>query len=46
MMPTFVSLVSGSPAQIPTSLATFAVGAFVIYLIGAIVIPETKDHFK
>ncbi|WP_247335191.1 hypothetical protein [Bradyrhizobium sp. 147] len=46
MMPTFVSLVSASPAQIPLSLAYFAVGVFVIYLIGAIVIPETKGNFR
>ena len=46
MMPTFVSLVSGSPAEIPMSLAYFAVGVFVIYLIGAIVIPETKGNFR
>lgn len=46
MMPTFVSLVSGSPAEIPMSLAYFAVGVFVIYLIGAIVIPETKGDFR
>ena len=46
MMPTFVSLVSGSAAEIPMSLAYFAVGVFVIYLIGAIVIPETKGNFR
>jgi len=46
MMPTFVSLVSGSPAEIPMSLAYFAVGVFVIYLIGAVVIPETKGNFR
>ena len=46
MMPTFVSLVSGSPAEIPMSLAYFGVGVFMIYLIGAIVIPETKGDFR
>jgi MHS family proline/betaine transporter-like MFS transporter len=46
MTPTFVSLVSGSPAEIPMSLAMFAVGVFVVYLIGAVVIPETKGHFR
>lgn len=46
MMPTFVSLVSASPAQIPMSLAYFAVGVFVVYLIGAVVIPETKGNFR
>jgi MFS transporter, MHS family, proline/betaine transporter len=46
MMPTFVSLVSGSPADIPMSLAYFAVGVFVIYLAGAVVVPETKGQFR
>jgi hypothetical protein len=46
MTPTFVSLVSASAAQIPASLASFAVGIFVVYLIGAIVIPETKGNFR
>ncbi|WP_458377229.1 MFS transporter [Pseudomonas fluorescens] len=45
-MPTFVSLVSGSPAQIPMVLAMFAVGLSVIYLIGSVVIPETQGNFK
>jgi MFS family permease len=45
MMPTFVSLVSASTANIPTSLAVFSVGVLVIYLIGATVIPETKREF-
>jgi MHS family proline/betaine transporter-like MFS transporter len=46
MTPTFVSLASASTAQIPMSLAIFAVGVFVVYLIGAIVIPETKGDFR
>ena len=46
MMPTFVSLVSGSPAEIPMSVAYFGVVVFMIYLIGAIVIPETKGDFR
>src|SRR5712664_2058555 len=45
MTPTFVSLVSGSPAEIPMSLAMFAVGVFVVYLIGAVLIPETRGNF-
>ncbi|AFY19815.1 MULTISPECIES: MFS transporter [unclassified Pseudomonas] len=45
-MPTFVSLVSSSPAQIPMVLAMFAVGLSVIYLIGSVVIPETQGNFK
>jgi len=46
MTRTFVSLVSGSPAEIPMSLAMFAVGVFVVYLIGAVLIPETKGDFR
>jgi MFS family permease len=46
MTPTFVSLVSASPAEIPMSLAIFAVGVFGVYLIGAVVIPETKGDFR
>jgi MHS family proline/betaine transporter-like MFS transporter len=46
MMPTFVSLASASPAQIPMSLSIFIVAIFAIYLIGALLIPETKGHFR
>jgi MFS transporter, MHS family, proline/betaine transporter len=46
MMPTFVSLASKSPAQIPTSLSVFVVVIFAIYLIGALVNPETKGNFR
>jgi MFS transporter, MHS family, proline/betaine transporter len=45
MMPTFVSLASSSTAQIPMSLAIFSVVIFVIYLIGALSIPETRGNF-
>jgi MFS transporter, MHS family, proline/betaine transporter len=46
MMPTFVSLASASPAQIPMSLSVFIVVIFAIYLIGALLIPETKGDFR
>jgi MFS transporter, MHS family, proline/betaine transporter len=46
MTPTFVSLAAKSPAEIPMSLSIFAVGIFVIYLIGAFLIPETKGNFR
>jgi len=45
MMPTFVSLASAGPAQIPMSLSIFIVVIFAIYLIGALLIPETKGEF-
>ena len=46
MMPTFVSLASAGPAQIPMSLSVFAAVIFVIYLLGALLIPETKGDFR
>jgi MFS transporter, MHS family, proline/betaine transporter len=46
MMPTFVSLASTGPAQIPTSLSIFIAAIFAIYLIGALLIPETKGDFR
>jgi MFS family permease len=46
MMPTFVSLASAGSAQIPMSLSIFIVAIFVIYLTGALLIPETKGDFR
>ena len=43
-MPTFVSLASATPAQIPTVLAVFTGVIGLIYLIGAVVIPETRGR--
>lgn len=46
ILPTFVSLVSETPADIPTSLSIFSVCVFVLFLIGAIATPETKGSFR
>src|SRR5690606_14228150 len=46
MMPTFVSLASGATQDIPMSLAYFSVGVFILYLLGSLIIPETKGQFK
>jgi MFS transporter, MHS family, proline/betaine transporter len=46
LMPTFVSLASAGPAQIPMSLSVFIAVIFVIYLTGALLIPETKGDFR
>jgi MFS transporter, MHS family, proline/betaine transporter len=46
MMPTFVSLASAGPAQIPMSLSIFIAVIFAIYLVGALLIPETKGDFR
>jgi MFS transporter, MHS family, proline/betaine transporter len=45
MMPTFVSLASAGTAQIPMSLAIFSMAIFVVYIIGALTIPETRGNF-
>jgi MFS family permease len=45
MMPTVVSLASAGTAQIPMSLAIFSAAIFVVYLIGGLIIPETKGNF-
>jgi MFS transporter, MHS family, proline/betaine transporter len=44
-MPTFVSLASATPADIPAALAVFCVGVYLIYLIGAFAIQETRGNF-
>jgi MHS family proline/betaine transporter-like MFS transporter len=46
MMPTFVSLASAGPAQIPISLSVFIAVIFVVYLTGALLIPETRGDFR
>jgi MFS family permease len=46
MMPIFVSLASGGAAQIPMALSIFVAVIFAIYLIGALLIPETKGNFR
>lgn len=44
IMPTFVSLASATPADIPHSLAIFLTATGAIYLLGGIVAPETKGR--
>ncbi|OWJ62802.1 MFS transporter [Inquilinus limosus] len=46
MMPTFVSLASATPGDIPLSLSIFAAAVFAIYLLGALIVPETKGKFR
>jgi MFS family permease len=45
MTPTFVSLASPTTSAIPMSLAIFSGAVYLIYLIGAVIIPETKGEF-
>ena len=46
IMPTFVSLTSPSVEDIPSRLIYFMVGAILIYLVGAILVPETRGKLK
>jgi MFS family permease len=41
IMPTFVSLASPQPSDLPMTLALFLGGISVIFLIGALIVPET-----
>jgi hypothetical protein len=43
--PTLVSLASGSVRGLPTTLAIFLAVGSLIYLIGALAVPETKGQF-
>ena len=45
-MPTWVSLTSGSPANLPTTLAVFSGVVTLVLLVGAAVIPETRGRFE
>lgn len=46
LAPTFVSLFSEQVSDIPRMLATVIAGVFVIYIVGALVAPESKGEFK
>jgi MHS family proline/betaine transporter-like MFS transporter len=46
MMPTVVSVLSKESSQLPTILAYSLVGVSVLYLIGAIIIPDTKTDLN
>jgi MFS transporter, MHS family, proline/betaine transporter len=46
MMPTFVSLFAATPADLPTMLAIFSFGISVLFLAGALIIPETKGNLR
>jgi Na+/melibiose symporter-like transporter len=41
ILPTFVSLASPAPSDVPHSLALFLGGICLIFLVGALVVPET-----
>jgi MFS transporter, MHS family, proline/betaine transporter len=46
IMPTFVTFFSPTPADIPSRVVIFMVGAILLYLIGALLNPETKGTMK
>ncbi|MGA7325741.1 MAG: MFS transporter [Rhodomicrobium sp.] len=46
IMPTFVSLSASTTGALPVVLAAFTFGVSVIFLIGALIIPETRGNFR
>lgn len=46
MMPTFVSLISDTPQDIPTVIGYIFIGIFIFYVIGSLIIPETKGKLN
>jgi len=46
MMPAVVSLLSGSLGNPPVALSVSLAGAFLVYLIGAMLVPETRGKFR
>ena len=46
IMPTFVSLASANAQDLPLTLAIFAGAVSAIYLIGAVVVPETRGNLR
>ncbi|HEX9465388.1 MAG TPA: MFS transporter [Alphaproteobacteria bacterium] len=45
IMPTFVTLSASTPQDLPMVLAIFTGVISVLFLIGALIVPETKDQF-
>jgi MFS transporter, MHS family, proline/betaine transporter len=45
MMPALVSLSAGTAKNLPMVLAVFTFGISIVYLIGALIIPETRGEF-
>ncbi len=45
-MPTWTSLVSGSPSNLPMTLAIFSVAVTAVFLVGTLVIPETSGKLN
>lgn len=46
MMPTFVTLASRTPADIPSALMAFLLVAIGLYIAGALIVPETRGNME
>lgn len=46
MTPTFATGLAGQVSNIPFSITLFLIGAILIYLLGAVLTPETKGQFS
>lgn len=46
MMPTFVTVASGSAVHIPATLMVFLLVAIGLYIAGALIVPETRGNLK
>lgn len=46
LMPTAVSLATSGVTDIPHMLSIFAAGAFIVYVVGALLVPETRGKFE
>jgi MFS transporter, MHS family, proline/betaine transporter len=46
MAPTLTVLAVHTPAQLPMSLAAFLIGTSILYLIGALLVPETRGRIN
>lgn len=46
MMPTFVTLASGTVDNIPHTLMYFAIVIYLVYIVGSVIIPETKGRLR
>jgi MFS family permease len=44
LAPTFTVLAAHTPAQLPVSLTAFLVGTSILYLIGGLLVPETRGR--
>jgi hypothetical protein len=46
LAPTFTVLFAHTPAELPMSLTVFLVGTSILYLIGGMLVPETRGRIN